>query len=274
LGYVFQSEDARNYSEWFLSEPGKSAMAIETGLLLRLWKPTSAQKVLEVGCGTGIFTEWFAGQGHQITGMEPSQHMLNIARLRLPNRIALDHGYAEDLPYDDNSFDTVAMITTLEFVEDPLQALREAFRVARRHVLLGVLNKYSLMAGQRFMERLWKKSVFDHARFFSVWQLHSLAAEALAPSAKIRWGTCLALPLAATRYVSFLERSPWVQWHPFGHFIAMRVNVEFTLQCIQDPVFTEPSRHLAHAPSNASCLSLESLTGGGNQEEGLLQGRP
>ena len=82
--------------------------------------PAGPKSVLEVGCGTGLFLEWFAQGGHQVTGLDPSPYMLNLARRRVPERVALDRGYAEDLPYEDNAFDTVALITTLEFVNDPI----------------------------------------------------------------------------------------------------------------------------------------------------------
>lgn len=261
LGYVFHSKDARNYNDWFLSEPGRSVRSLEAALLLRIWAPKGPQKVLEVGCGTGIFTEWFAGQGHQVTGIEPSSHMLNIARLRLPPRIDLEPGFAEELPYDDNTFDTVALVTTLEFVDEPRQALREAFRVAKHHVLLGVLNKHSLITWQRFLARLWRTSVFDHARFFSVYELHALVAEAISPSVKIRWGTCLTLPLSVARYLHFLESSAYFQWHPFGHFIAMRLDVEFTFHCLQEPLFAEPRHSLSLFTPNASCVRDKSAEG-------------
>ena len=268
LGYVFSQEDARRYSDWFLTDAGSSALALESGLIQRIWASNQPQKVLDVGCGTGIFTDWFAGQGHQVTGLDPSPHMLNIARLRLPPRIPLDHGFAEDLPYEDNTFDTVALITTLEFVRDPVQALEEAFRVAARHVLLGVLNKFSLITLQRFIERLWRKSVLDHARFFSVFELQSLVSTAISPEVKTRWGTCLALPSAISRHLLFLERSPYFQWNPFGHFIAMRLDVEFSLRCVQDPLFADMPHHLAHARPNASCVRSMNRWNSGSGESG------
>ncbi len=144
MGYVFQFEDALHYDDWFTSEPGRTAAAIEQDLLARLWAPGAPQSVLEVGCGTGLFLEWFVRMGHQVTGLDPSPYMLNIARRLVPERVALDRGFAEELPYEDNAFDTVALITALEFVNDPHLALQEALRVARRQVLLGVLNKYSV----------------------------------------------------------------------------------------------------------------------------------
>lgn len=253
MGYVFRLEDAQHYNDWFQSEPGRSVLAIEKELLSRVWSPPSPQSILEVGCGTGLFLEWFAGKGHQVTGLEPSQFMLSAARSRLPGRIRLDRGYAEHLPYDDNSFDTVALITTLEFVDNPSMALREALRVAKCHVLLGVLNRYSLIAIQRYIERFWKKSVYRYAQFFSVFELQNMTAKNLTGRAPLRWRTALSFPLQTLRYSQFLERSRFFQWHPFGHFIAMRIDLRYPLQTIQEPLFCELPSGIGHAGFHASC---------------------
>ena len=256
MGYVFRYEDALHYNDWFLSEPGRSAFLIEKELLLRLWSPISPQRVLEVGCGTGLFLEWLSQQGHQVTGLDPSPSMLSICRNRLPDRICLDRGYAEHLPYEDNAFDTVALITTLEFVDDPLQAIREASRVARQHILIGALNRYSLIACSRYVERLWKRSVYSHARFFSVFRLRRLVAEAFSGTVPLHWRTCLSLPLAGLKYYRFLEQSRFFQWHPFGHFIAMRVDPRHTMRTVQQPVFAEIPAGLGPARLHTSCWRL------------------
>lgn len=255
MSYIFRDEDARRYNQWFQSEPGRSAVEVEKDLLLRLWAPTSAQRVLEVGCGTGLFLEWFAQLGHQVTGIEPSSTMLDIARTRLPGKITLDRGYAEHLPYEDGAFDTVALITTLEFVEDPGLALREALRVARRHVLLGALNKFSLTAGRHYFDRLFnrKRSVFKHARFFSLFELHRMVEKALSGQVPLRWRTCLSLPLSALRYMQFLERSRFFQYHPFGHFIAMRVDLVYPVQTIRQHLLCEMPSGVGNARFHPSC---------------------
>jgi SAM-dependent methyltransferase len=253
VGYVFRLEDAHRYQEWFTTEPGKSAAAIEKEVLLRVWSPILPQTVLEVGCGTGLFLEWFAGFGHQVTGLEPSSSMLDIARNRLPPRITLDRGFAEDLPYEDNAFDTVALITTLEFVDRPQQALEEACRVARRHVLLGVLNKYSLISLQRLIQSLWRSSVYQHARFFGVFELQHLVAEVLSGSVPMRWRTCLCFPLTVLRYLRFIERSRLIHCQPFGHFIAMRIDMCYPMRTIQDPLLHDLPASVGRPGYHASC---------------------
>lgn len=253
MGYVFQLEDAHQYQEWFTTEPGRSAAAIERELLLRVWSPVLPQSVLEVGCGTGLFIEWFADFGHQVTGLEPSAFMLDVARKRLPPRISLERGFAEDLPYEDNSFDTVALITTLEFVDHPRQALEEACRVARRHVLLGVLNKYSIISAQRYLQSLWRSSIYRRAKFFGVYELQRMVEEILSGPVPMRWRTCLAFPLMTLRYLRFLERSPLFHWHPFGHFIAMRIDMCYRMRTLQDPLLHEIPSSVGHPGYHVSC---------------------
>jgi SAM-dependent methyltransferase len=253
VGYVFRLEDAHQYQEWFSTEPGKSAAAIEKEVLLQVWSPVLPQSVLEVGCGTGLFLEWFAGFGHQVTGLEPSTSMLDIARTRLPPRIALDRGFAEDLPYEDNAFDTVALITTLEFVDHPRRALKEACRVAKRHVLLGVLNKYSIISAARIVESLWRPSVYRRAKFFGVYELHHLAKEVLSGHVPIRWRTCLCFPLKVLRYLRFIERFRFMHCQPFGHFIAMRIDMCYTMRTLQDPLLHELPSSVSSPGYTASC---------------------
>ncbi len=236
MGYVFQFEDALRYDDWFTSEPGRTAAAIEQDLLSRLWAPKAPQSVLEVGCGTGLFLEWFVRMGHQVTGLDPSPYMLNVARRLAPERVALDRGFAEELPYEDNAFDTVALITALEFVNDPHLALQEALRVARRQVLLGVLNKYSVTTWQHCWGRLWRPSIYSHAHFFSISQLRRMVTEVLSGAVPIQWRTCLFFPVRWLRYLHFLECSRLLHRLPFGHFIGMRIDLRYPLRTVQQPV--------------------------------------
>lgn len=239
MGYVFNLDDALRYQRWTRSEPGQSAIEIEKELLQRLWSPLASQRVLEVGCGTGIFLDWFARLGHQTTGLDPSPDMLNFARENLPERVALDRGFAEDLPYPDNFFDTVALITTLEFVDNPHRAVKEACRVARSHVLVGSLNLYSPMVWTQRVGSLLRPSVYRHARFYGIWGLRSLFEQVLSGPVPLRWKTCLTLPLNILKYVRFIERNAYFQWNPLGRFVGMRIDLRYTVQTLQEPLLTK-----------------------------------
>jgi SAM-dependent methyltransferase len=239
VGYVFSLIDAERDEEWFSSPEGQRALTFEWELLRKIWRPISPQRVLEVGCGSGIFLEWFKLQGHMVAGLEPSSPSIELARRRLGPRVRLNQGFAENLPYEDNEFDTVALITSLEFVDDPILALKEAFRVARRNVLLGVLNRYSIGRLHSGIQKLWKDSVYDRARFFSVFELRRMSAGILSGPVPIEWRTCFSLPLPFLRYIHLMERIPLLHRHPFGHFIAMRVDMRCRVRTLQTPAFDE-----------------------------------
>jgi ubiquinone/menaquinone biosynthesis C-methylase UbiE len=118
------------------------AIALEKHLLRKLLLPT-AKTILEIGSGTGHFTRWFRELGKTAVGIDRSAAMLAEANRR--NGVAYVKGDAVVLPFADRTFDVVALITSLEFVCDPRQVLAEAGRVARQGLLLGVLNRHSIL---------------------------------------------------------------------------------------------------------------------------------
>lgn len=252
MSHIFGPKDAKRYEDWFRSDPGQVFFAHQKDLLLKVWAPVGRQRVLQVGCGTGFFLEWLASMGHSVTGIDPSQLSIELARKRLGGIVGLHHGFAEDLPFSDNEFDTVALVTCLEFVENPRKAISEALRVARSTVLLGVLNKYSIGRVNRLLESFWKDSPYTHARFFSIPELKKLARTALSGRAPITWRTCMALPLPFIGYTDFFERFEPFQRSPFGHFIAMRIDLRNRIITLQTPVFSE-------IPGGAANVTIRSV---------------
>jgi SAM-dependent methyltransferase len=137
---------AERYEKWFQSEEGSFAYALESRLLKLLvsrW-PRRGQKLLEIGCGPGIFLELFWEVGFDVYGIDASPAMLKRARRRLGKQAVFHQGHAEHLPFEDKEYDFSVMITVLEFSDDPAAALAEACRVARKGVLVAFLNRNSL----------------------------------------------------------------------------------------------------------------------------------
>lgn len=106
--------------------------------------PQKNDKILDIGCGIGNSLLILNKLGLDITGIDASPYMIDIASKRLGNKCELITGPAEDLPFSDNEFDVALLINTLEFLDDPLTALKEAGRVARKKVLICVINNFSL----------------------------------------------------------------------------------------------------------------------------------
>lgn len=88
------------------------------------------QRVLDIGCGTGVFLRLVADRGAQPFGLDASEALLEIAHQRAPEA-DLQVGEMELLPYDDDSFDLVAGFNSFFFAADLVAALREAGRVAK-----------------------------------------------------------------------------------------------------------------------------------------------
>ena len=93
--------------------------------------------VLDVGTGSGLFAEAFSKSGLSISGVDANPEMLPAARQYVPAG-DFREGTAEALPYQDGSFDLVFLGLVLHESDEPLQALKEARRVARLRV--GILE--------------------------------------------------------------------------------------------------------------------------------------
>ena len=87
---------------------------------------------LELGCGTGVFMQKVAASGARLQGLDLSLELLAKAQERLAGlgNAALQRGNAEQLPYADNSFDTVYGSSVLHHL-DLERALGETFRVLK-----------------------------------------------------------------------------------------------------------------------------------------------
>jgi ubiquinone/menaquinone biosynthesis C-methylase UbiE len=90
-------------------------------------------RVLEIGVGTGLSFLHYPPDV-ELAGVEPSPHMLKRARRRaaeLGRKVELVEAPAEQLPFADDSFDTVVSLTVLCTVRDAQRTLGEIRRVLR-----------------------------------------------------------------------------------------------------------------------------------------------
>jgi ubiquinone/menaquinone biosynthesis C-methylase UbiE len=233
---------AQHYEQWYEVGEGHRADLLEKELLSKLLGGFSnVQSLLEIGCGTGHFTRYFATFFPSVVGLDISPAMLKEARrlnvehpdvehpdaigaIGADRRIPYLMGDALRLPFSDASFDVVAFITTLEFLNNPQQALKEAGRFARQGLLLGVLNAHSLMGIARRLEGMKKTTIFNQAHFYSVGELSQLVRKSFSHRKnKLFWRTTLfpkLLPFSGRRRGT--HRTQGVAL-PFGGFIGMRV---------------------------------------------------
>ena len=91
-------------------------------------------RVLEVGAGTGFNLRHYSRQATSVTATEPNPFMLERAKRRAwkaGHSIEFRQARAEDLPFDDASFDTVVGTWVLCSVQEPSEALAEIVRVLK-----------------------------------------------------------------------------------------------------------------------------------------------
>ncbi len=84
------------------------------------------KKILDVGSGTGISTDYFEG----VVGLEPEIEMIKQGSY---NAI---QGNAENLPFKDHSFDVILSVTAIHNVKDFEKAISEMKRVLKPKYLL------------------------------------------------------------------------------------------------------------------------------------------
>lgn len=129
-------------------------------------------KGLEIGIGTGRF----AVPLNIKNGVEPSSEMRKIALERGLNVV---DGVAENLPFEDNSFDLVLMVTTVCFVDDVLKSFKECFRVLKNNgtILIGFVDRESTI-GKIYQANKEKSLFYKEATFYSTSEIVELLYEA------------------------------------------------------------------------------------------------
>lgn len=224
MGHVFDFKEALAYEKWLEKPETQKALGLELQLFREMLRPAAGDSLLDIGCGTGACMEAFLELGLEVTGLDASTYVLDIALKKTGNRVDFYRGFAEDLPFDDNSFNHACLFTTLEFVEDPGKALAEAFRVAKDRVFIGVLNRYALKGVERRVKGIFNASIYNHARFFSVWELKHLTFTLLG-QVPVSWRTVCQLPSPSGRLAASLDQSKWLQRCPFGAFAGMVITL-------------------------------------------------
>lgn len=110
---------------------------ITRGRLIEALQPRPGERVLEIGPGTGYYTFEMAGRldGGQVDIFDIQQEMIDHV-MREANRRGVTNvvpalGDAQSLPYSDDSFDAVVLITVLGEIPDQDRALGEVTRVLK-----------------------------------------------------------------------------------------------------------------------------------------------
>jgi ubiquinone/menaquinone biosynthesis C-methylase UbiE len=120
----------------------------------RLQPPGPAATFLDVGCAAGATTAAFADAGFKVTGVDLVPEFVSLARKSHPD-IPFVVSAAEDLPFQDESFDYVVLLSVLEHVRDWRDTLAEAVRVLKRGGVLYVNTTNRFCPKQHEIRYIW-----------------------------------------------------------------------------------------------------------------------
>jgi ubiquinone/menaquinone biosynthesis C-methylase UbiE len=144
--------------------------------LKKLPFPVKGLSVLDVCCGSGMISEYYAKVGTKVTGADLSEEAIERAKTR-SNKYGFSANFkiadATDLPFENDSFDVVSVHDGLHHLSNPKKAIAEMVRVAKEAVviieparalitelsiLLGVSLKYE---GSDFVYRFKKNEIMS-----------------------------------------------------------------------------------------------------------------
>jgi len=169
------------YDRWYDTPAGRTHDEAQKRDVRRLLPPTpSHETLLDVGCGTGHWSSFFAGMGYQVTGIDIAPQMIDLARAAVPE-CSFMVGDVYGMRFRDASFDVVAAMATLEFLPNSELAIQEMIRCARPggSLLIGTLNRLAPLNQHRLLKG---RQPYASADLFSPKELRAL----LCPRGRVR----------------------------------------------------------------------------------------
>lgn len=141
---IKQNDVAKAYDAKYTAEGFRNGTSYYTWVLKTL-APQAGGRLLDIACGLGDFLLYASQKPLDCYGIDLSVVAVTAARARVP-KAKIDEGNAESLAFDDETFDYVTILGSLEHLLDPGKGLLEIRRVLKwdGKALIIVPNAYYL----------------------------------------------------------------------------------------------------------------------------------
>lgn len=134
-------------------------------------------RLLDVGCGHGLFLKRMAHWGWQVTGVEPDRKAAQIAREILG--LTIFEGTLEEARFPDESFEAISFRHSLEHIASPSLTLKKCFRLLKPQGKIYILTPNSRSLGHYIFKFNWRGlEPPRHAHIFSPASLRQLVEKA------------------------------------------------------------------------------------------------
>src|SRR3989338_4362365 len=119
---------------------------IRAKIIKRLINGHKPKKALDIGCGTGVFLDYFHNDFKAAIGIDRSEVMINFAgKNHKRKNIKYILGNDAPLPFDENSFDLVLSMGILEYSKNQKKHVDEALRVLKKNGILFLTTPTKMM---------------------------------------------------------------------------------------------------------------------------------
>ena len=163
---------AAEYDSWYTTELGQAVDTVENKLIQAFFTP-QGPNVLEVGCGTGLYTSRLVEKEFRVTALDVSVRMMEKAKERLKHKgFEVDwlHADIHEILPELGTYDGILSVTAFEFIPNPEKILSELYT----HLNPGGCLVIGVIAGNSVWSDLYSQSVqnnpesvFATAKFYT-----------------------------------------------------------------------------------------------------------
>lgn len=211
--WFFNRDDTDHYEQYY-EGPYKRQEVWQKKTLEDLIKTDKRVKtLLEFGCGTTRFCRWWHEIGIEATGGDISPFMLAQGRKLFSGDLVMADSH--HMPFKDDTFDALAFVTTFEYYHRPVEVIREAARVAKYSIIMGMMNRNTpKLLRRKAQQAIGRNNYYVTAHFYTPKTLKALIAEALPDrDYTIQWN--------ATGLPKWFPKQQWQV--PYGDFFGFHI---------------------------------------------------